>query len=65
MRFFALQKGAREDADAPPAGIDLVNLAPELDDFVDTAAVIGQLDLVICVYTSVAHLAGALGKPFG
>lgn len=34
----------------------------ELDDYLDTAALISQLDLVISVDTSVAHLAGALGK---
>jgi ADP-heptose:LPS heptosyltransferase len=33
-----------------------------MDDFADTAALISQLDLVICVDTSVAHLCGALGK---
>lgn len=38
-------------------------LADELHDFSDTAAAIAQLDLVITVDTSVAHLAGALGKP--
>ncbi|MFC0348858.1 tetratricopeptide repeat protein [Undibacterium danionis] len=38
-------------------------LAPELEDFCDTAAVINCLDLLVCVDTSVAHLAGALGKP--
>jgi len=35
----------------------------ELRDFADTAALVANLDLVISVDTSVAHLAGALGKP--
>jgi ADP-heptose:LPS heptosyltransferase len=35
----------------------------EFEDFADTAAVISLLDLVISVDTSVAHLAGTLGKP--
>ena len=38
-------------------------LKPLITDFADTAALIAQLDLVICCDTAVAHLAGALGKP--
>lgn len=64
VRYYALQKGPREhDADTPPPGLDIVNLGPELADFADTAAVVAQLDLVVSVCTSVAHLAGAMGKP--
>lgn len=35
----------------------------QLDDLLETAALISQMDLVITVDTSIAHLAGSLGKP--
>lgn len=64
VHFVSLQKGAGEDEAArPPRGLNLVNLGPLFEDFADTAAVMTCLDLVICVDTAVAHLAGALGKP--
>ena len=63
MRFYSLQKGAAaSQMSDPPAGMAIDDLGPELEDFADTAAVLDQLDLVISVDTSVAHLAGALAK---
>lgn len=41
----------------------MISLAEHLNDFSDTAAALGQMDLVISVDTSVAHLAGSLGCP--
>ncbi|MCM8738502.1 tetratricopeptide repeat protein [Azospirillum sp. A1-3] len=59
-----LQMGApAAQLDAPPPGMRLWNGMGEVEDFADTAALILRLDLVITVDTSVAHLAGALGKP--
>ena len=46
-----------------PPDVRLIDLAPELKDFADTAAIVANLDLVISVDSSVAHLAGAMGKP--
>ena len=64
VTFYSLQKGpAAADARGEAAGLAVVDLEAELADFVDTAALIDVLDLVICIDTSVAHLAGALGKP--
>jgi tetratricopeptide (TPR) repeat protein len=63
-RFYALQKGeAAKDALHAPPELRLVDLSPGIRDLADTAAIIESLDLVITICTSVAHLAGALGKP--
>jgi tetratricopeptide (TPR) repeat protein len=62
--FYSIQKGpAASQASAPPPGMQLIDLTAELRDFADTAALVANLDLVICVDTAPAHLAGALGKP--
>jgi hypothetical protein len=66
VRLVNLQKGhGSEQLESVAANWGVVDLGPRLDEgagaFEDTAAVMAQLDLVICSDTSVAHLAGALG----
>ena len=61
VEFFSLQKFAgTEPAAALPA--QLIDHSAELLDFADTAALIGELDLVISIDSAVLHLAGALGQ---
>lgn len=61
--FISLVKEPRERDLAALAGSPIRRLEDKLTDFAETAALIDCLDLVITVDTSVAHLAGALGKP--
>lgn len=62
--FCSLQKGeASAETRNAPGGLQITDWTTELTDFAETAALIANLDLVIAVDTSVAHLAGALGKP--
>jgi hypothetical protein len=57
VTFVSLQKGVLSTNETKQPIIER-----DIDDFADTSALISQLDLVICVDTSVAHLCGALGK---
>lgn len=61
-QFFSLQVGrdgeAREVFDSR-----VIDLAPELASFTETAAVMKNLDLIISIDSAPAHLAGALDRP--
>jgi tetratricopeptide (TPR) repeat protein len=64
IAFYSLQKGIPQIEITTLGWQDkIIDLNDRLTDMADTAAAIAQLDLVITVDTSVAHLAGALGKP--
>jgi tetratricopeptide (TPR) repeat protein len=64
IAWYSLQK---DDASLPPAAVDRVHAGlvrlPWRNDFDGLAAMVDELDLVVSVDTSVAHLAGALGRP--
>ncbi|MDF1792503.1 MAG: tetratricopeptide repeat protein [Thalassobaculaceae bacterium] len=62
VRFFSLQKGARE-TDVAAAPSHVIRLNERITTFRDTAIAMNKLDLVISTCTSTAHLAGALGRP--
>lgn len=63
-QYVSLQKEVR-DVDRPilASSANILDFSAEIDDFADTAALCELMDLVISVDTSVAHLAGALGRP--
>jgi tetratricopeptide (TPR) repeat protein len=62
IRFISLQTGDAElQAEECKALQPTLCLGREIRDFGDTAAIVAQLNLVICVDTAVAHVAGALG----
>ena len=64
ISFLTLQKGpAAAQLQDAPAGLMLRDYTADLHDLSDTAALLENLDLVVCVDTSIAHLAGALNRP--
>ncbi len=60
--FVSLQKG-EEAYQARETGWPIADFMQECRDLLDTAALIGELDLVVGVDSAVTHLAGGLGKP--
>jgi hypothetical protein len=63
IHFVGLQKGPAVAQLENLNCTNFVNIGDNLNSFADTAGVMVNLDLVITVDTSVAHLAGAMGIP--
>jgi len=64
VSFVSVQRDLRAgDAERLASESRILHLGDDLTDFVQTAAVLSLVDLVISVDTAVAHLAGALGRP--
>jgi tetratricopeptide (TPR) repeat protein len=64
VSFVSVQRELRPgEAEALAREPRLIHVGGELEDFTDTAAVLSLCDAVVSVDTSVAHLAGALGRP--
>jgi tetratricopeptide (TPR) repeat protein len=61
VQFYSLQKGAAAQQ-VKEELFGLVDFTDEIKDFADTAGVVANLDLVITIDTSVAHLSGSMGK---
>lgn len=62
--FYCLQKEIRpRDADLLPKQNGLFLIGTDFEDFSDTAAAVELMDIIVTIDTSVAHLAGAMGKP--
>jgi hypothetical protein len=62
LDFISLQKDLGDVDRAMLRGYGVIDLGQEFQDFADTAAAMAMLDLIVSVDTSVAHLAGAMGK---
>ncbi|MDK2123223.1 hypothetical protein [Parachitinimonas caeni] len=64
VQFYSLQKGhATCELQDDPDCLSIIPLSDHFEHLGHTAAAIGELDLVISVDTSIAHLAGAMGIP--
>ena len=67
VSFYSLQKGATDHLKHVPGVFEIIDFGDDFDathgSFMDTVALMSNLDLIITVDTSIAHLAGALAVP--
>jgi Tfp pilus assembly protein PilF len=63
IQFVSLQMPRESQGSQLPPDYPVTELGSQVQDFADFAAIVSQLDLVICVDSALAHLSGALGRP--
>jgi len=63
IAYYSLQPESSDLRSDQIGQAKIADLSGSMGDYADTAALVEQLDLVLAVDTSVAHLAGALGRP--
>ena len=63
VELVSLQVAEGAEETTSVSGMRLTDHTAQIDDMADTAALIAQLDLVVSIDTSVAHVAGGMGKP--
>lgn len=61
--FHSLQKEYKRNELDQLKVLEVIDYSSHLHDFSSTADLINQMDLIICVDTSIAHVSGAIGKP--
>ncbi len=62
VQLYSLQLGNNTD-ELLAFGDKIINLAPYITNFMDTAAIIDGLDLIVTIDTALIHLTGAMKKP--
>ena len=67
IEFYSIQKGNPAEGELAArmaeTNLPIVNLMSDVKDWMDTAALVSNMDLVVSVDTSMVHLAGAIGRP--
>jgi tetratricopeptide (TPR) repeat protein len=64
ITLVTVQKGEQiSQAGSYYGAAPLLNLGPEIDDFTDTMAILKNVEHLVTIDTSVAHIAGAIGVP--
>lgn len=64
VAVLTVQKGEQiSQAGSYYGAAPLLNLGPEIDDFLDTMAILKNVEHLVTIDTSVAHIAGAIGVP--